>query len=93
MDSEFGVDSILSDTLKRERIRDYRSSDLSGLTVEHDTETFKEGRTTVLTLKDVGVLDESGDVLQNVNIVDTEKVKLDNQCHLKCDQFHIIGLT
>ena len=32
----------------------YTSNDLSGLTVEHSTEAFREGRDIVLTLKDKG---------------------------------------
>ncbi len=34
----------------------YTSNDLSGLTVEHNTEAFREGRDIVLTLKDKGQL-------------------------------------
>lgn len=33
----------------------YSSKDLSGLKVEHSTEAFREGRDTVLTLKDKGI--------------------------------------
>ncbi|CAN0308011.1 unnamed protein product [Lampetra planeri] len=52
----------------------YTSKDLTGLSVEHDIETFQEGQTVILTLKDKAILDEEdGDVLVNVNMVDKEK--------------------
>lgn len=38
-------------------------------------ENFQEGRTTILTLKDQGVLDEEDDVLVNVNMLDDERYK------------------
>ena len=53
----------------------YSSKDLTGLTVEHKTEHFREGREVVLTLKDVGILEEQDDVLVNVNIIDNEKAE------------------
>ena len=52
----------------------YSSKDLSGLTVDHKGESFREGQTVILTLKDAPVLDQDGDILENVNIVDEEKV-------------------
>lgn len=36
---------------------------------------FSEGKNVILTLKDQGVLDEGGDVLVNVNMVDDERYK------------------
>uniref|UniRef100_A0A670ZNK9 Spliceosome associated factor 1, recruiter of U4/U6.U5 tri-snRNP n=1 Tax=Pseudonaja textilis TaxID=8673 RepID=A0A670ZNK9_PSETE len=52
------------------------AQDLKGLTVEHTIDSFQEGQTVVLTLKDKGVLEEEGgDVLVNVNMVDREKAK------------------
>ena len=47
--------------------------DLTGLKVEHDQDAFIEGRTTILTLKDAGILDEDAtDVLVNPNMLDDE---------------------
>ncbi|ETE56708.1 hypothetical protein L345_17580, partial [Ophiophagus hannah] len=59
----------------------YSAQDLKGLTVEHTIDSFQEGQTVILTLKDkggnrIGVLEEEGgDVLVNVNMVDREKAK------------------
>ncbi|KAG8146588.1 hypothetical protein E2320_013730, partial [Naja naja] len=59
----------------------YSAQDLKGLTVEHTIDSFQEGQTVILTLKDkggnrIGVLEEAGgDVLVNVNMVDREKAK------------------
>ena len=38
-------------------------------------ESFDEGKQVILTLKDQGVLEESGDVLVNVNLIDDEHSK------------------
>ena len=49
---------------------------MSGIRVEHALETFKEGQSVILTLKDKYVLDEEeDDALVNVNIIDEEKAK------------------
>ncbi len=53
----------------------YTSRHLTGLTVEHKTETFREGRDTILTLKDSRILDEEDDVLVNLNMIADEKAK------------------
>lgn len=57
------------------KVIQYESSDLTGLKVEHKIDSFREGQTVILTLKDKGVLEEEADtdVLVNVNIVDDEK--------------------
>ena len=44
--------------------------------MQHKEDTFQEGRTLILTLKDSGVLDDGEDTLENVNIVEEEKVGL-----------------
>ena len=36
---------------------------------------FAEGKAVILTLKDQGVLDEGGDVLVNVNMIDDERYR------------------
>ena len=42
--------------------------------MQHKEDTFQEGRTVILTLKDSGVLDNDNDTLENVNIIEEEKV-------------------
>nr|DBA17106.1 TPA: hypothetical protein GDO54_002601 [Pyxicephalus adspersus] len=72
MDEEFGVSNLVEEEFGQKK--NYTSTDLRGLTVEHSVESFTEGQTVVLTLKDKGVLDEDdSDVLVNVNMVDREK--------------------
>ena len=75
MDEEFGISELVQGALTPppQQQQDYVSADLKGLKVEHSTEAFLEGRNTILTLKDAGVLDEADDVLINVNVVDSEK--------------------
>ncbi|XP_075043531.1 U4/U6.U5 tri-snRNP-associated protein 1 [Mixophyes fleayi] len=72
MDEEFGVSNLVEEEFGQKKR--YTSEDLQGLTVEHNTESFSEGKTVILTLKDKGVLDEDdSDVLVNVNMIDKEK--------------------
>ncbi|KAL1780448.1 U4 tri-snRNP-associated 1 [Sigmodon hispidus] len=73
MDQEFGVSTLVEEEFEQRRQDLYSAPDLQGLTVEHAIESFREGETVVLTLKDKGVLQEGGDVLVNVNIVDKER--------------------
>nr|XP_028565462.1 U4/U6.U5 tri-snRNP-associated protein 1 [Podarcis muralis] len=76
MDQEFGVSSLVEEEFGQNKKVSYSSRDLKGLTVEHTIDSFQEGKTVILTLKDKGVLEEEGgDVLVNVNIVDNEKAK------------------
>jgi len=76
MDAEFGVGELVTDEFQHAKNSAYSSRDLRGLRVEHDMETFKEGRNVILTLKDKDVLnEEEDDVLINVNLVDDEKYK------------------
>ena len=52
MDEEFGIGDLVEEefgTKKR-----YGSKDLRGLRVEHGQDTFTEGKTVILTLKDRG---------------------------------------
>eukprot|EP00053_Salpingoeca_punica_P009009 m.80579 g.80579 ORF g.80579 m.80579 type:complete len:485 (+) comp14847_c0_seq1:84-1538(+) len=54
----------------------YTANDLKGLQVAHDADDLTEGQTTILTLKDSRVLDDSeGDILMNVNMADDERTK------------------
>ncbi|XP_071974001.1 U4/U6.U5 tri-snRNP-associated protein 1 [Engystomops pustulosus] len=74
MDEEFGVTNLVEEEFGQKKA--YSSQDLQGLTVEHNLESFTEGKTVILTLKDKGVLDEDdADVLVNVNMIDKEKAE------------------
>jgi U4/U6.U5 tri-snRNP-associated protein 1 len=73
MDEEFGVEGLIQDSIMDHKQKAYTSRDLSGLKVEHGEGSFAEGQTVILTLKDAPVLEEGGDVLENVNILDKEK--------------------
>lgn len=73
MDEEFGVSSLVEEEFAQSKLESYSSRDLKGLKVQHQVESFKEGRTTILTLQDKGVLEEEEDVLVNVEMVDKEK--------------------
>ncbi|XP_069821336.1 U4/U6.U5 tri-snRNP-associated protein 1 [Dendropsophus ebraccatus] len=74
MDEEFGVSNLVEEEFGQKKA--YSSQDLQGLTVEHNLESFTEGKTVILTLKDKGVLDEDeSDVLVNVNMIDKEKAE------------------
>ncbi|KAM5225299.1 U4/U6.U5 tri-snRNP-associated protein 1 isoform 2-T2 [Hipposideros larvatus] len=75
MDQEFGVSTLVEEEFGQRRQDLYSARDLQGLTVEHAIDSFQEGETLVLTLKDKGVLQEEEDVLVNVNLVDKERAK------------------
>lgn len=55
--------------------RHYKDKDLKGLRIEHNIETFSEGKQVILTLKDQDILEGGDDTLINVNIVDDERYK------------------
>ncbi|CAH8288826.1 unnamed protein product [Schistosoma intercalatum] len=57
----------------------YKPNDLAGLRVEHSSSRFVDGQSVILTIKDSGVLDESEDVLVNVNIIDDEKADVNRE--------------
>uniref|UniRef100_A0A1B6D1V5 U4/U6.U5 tri-snRNP-associated protein 1 n=2 Tax=Clastoptera arizonana TaxID=38151 RepID=A0A1B6D1V5_9HEMI len=73
MDAEFGIGELVEDEIRNTRKTAYTSKDLKGIRVEHDVDKFTEGKDVILTLKDQGVLDEDGDALINVNIIDDER--------------------
>merc|ERR1719507_1462310 len=76
LDDEFGIGNMVDEDAKKERQKEYSSRDLGGLKVEHMTDSFTEGRSIILTLKDSAVLDEdAGDTLVNVNLADDERTK------------------
>ncbi|XP_003744357.2 U4/U6.U5 tri-snRNP-associated protein 1 [Galendromus occidentalis] len=73
MENELGVDDLVNKELSLKK--EYTAKDLRGIEIVHKQDRIKEGDTVVLTLKDHGVLDESEDVLENVNLVDDEKAE------------------
>ncbi|KAI9558579.1 hypothetical protein GHT06_015367 [Daphnia sinensis] len=79
MDEAFGVGDMVTTELIKQKAKAYTSKDLRGLKVEHDRETIVEGKDVVLTLKDQNILQEEGDVLVNVNLIDTERYKKNNE--------------
>ena len=52
MDEEFGIGDLVDEAFGEKKKREYTSGHLSGLTVKHDIERFKEGRNVILTLAD-----------------------------------------
>lgn len=75
MDDEFGIGDLVETSTLFNKKREYTSKDLENLTVDHNMEHFKEGDMTILTLQDKGILDEDqDDVLENVNMVDSDKL-------------------
>lgn len=78
LDEEFGIGNLVEEEVRSERRSAYSNKDLRGLKVEHDMDTFEEGKTLVLTLKDQAVLDENEDVLVNVNMLDEERYSRSN---------------
>ncbi|XP_023391626.1 U4/U6.U5 tri-snRNP-associated protein 1 [Pteropus vampyrus] len=75
MDQEFGVSTLVEEEFGQRRQDLYSARDLQGLTVEHAIDSFREGETVILTLRDKGVLQEEEDVLVNVNLVDKERAE------------------
>ncbi|KAJ9578722.1 hypothetical protein L9F63_005084, partial [Diploptera punctata] len=78
LDAEFGIGELVEDEIRNERRVAYSARDLRGLKVEHSVDHFSEGKSVILTLKDQGVLDEGGDVLVNVNMIDDDRYKKAN---------------
>ncbi|XP_012266756.2 U4/U6.U5 tri-snRNP-associated protein 1 [Athalia rosae] len=78
LDEEFGIGNLVDEEVRSERRSAYSNKDLRGLKVEHDMDTFVEGKTVVLTLKDQAVLDGNEDVLVNVNLLDEERYSRSN---------------
>ena len=74
MDADLDVSSHKSKR-KEGKSRSYKEKDLKGLKVGHDIESFTEDRHVILTLKDQDVLEEDGDTLINVNMIENERYK------------------
>ncbi|OQR67454.1 hypothetical protein BIW11_13517 [Tropilaelaps mercedesae] len=77
MENELGIEEFVKKELKLPR-KEYSTKDLKGIEIAHKQDRIKEGQTVVLTLKDQGVLDGGDDVLENVNLVDDERVEKSN---------------
>ncbi|XP_063997350.1 U4/U6.U5 tri-snRNP-associated protein 1 [Pogoniulus pusillus] len=75
MEQEFGVSTLVEEEFLRRKKELYSCRDLQGLRVEHSLETFREGETLELTLKDRGVLEAGEDVLQNLALVAQEQAQ------------------
>ncbi|CAH1262958.1 SART1 [Branchiostoma lanceolatum] len=73
MDEEFGIGSLVEEELGVNKPKNYSARDLAGMTVEHSEESFLEGQSVILTLKDKGVLNTDDDVLMNYNLLEKEK--------------------
>ncbi|KAG8508532.1 U4/U6.U5 tri-snRNP-associated protein 1 [Galemys pyrenaicus] len=58
MDQEFGVSTLVEEEFGQRRWDLYSAQELQGLTVEHAIDSFPDGETLVLTLKDKGVMQE-----------------------------------
>ncbi|CAG2063568.1 unnamed protein product, partial [Timema podura] len=88
LDAEFGVGDLVEDEMRDLRRTAYTHRDLQGLQVHHDLNNFHEGKTVVLTLKDQGVLDEDDDVLVNVNMLDDDRYRKNNEIRRKKPNLH-----
>nr|CAD7573964.1 unnamed protein product [Timema californicum] len=88
LDAEFGVGELVEDEMRDLRRTAYTHRDLQGLQVHHDFNNFHEGKTVVLTLKDQGVLDEDDDVLVNVNMLDDDRYRKNNEIRRKKPNLH-----
>lgn len=75
LDQQFGIGEVIEIEQRERRNKQYTERNLKGLQVEHDLESFSEGKSVILTLKDKDVLDEEEDVLVNVNMVDDDRYK------------------
>lgn len=86
LDAQFGVSDIIEEEQRERKRQRYTEKNLKGLKVDHDMDSFNEGKSVILTLKDTGVLEEDDDVLVNVNMLDDERYKkvFKEHCSLIC---------
>ncbi|CAH8519264.1 unnamed protein product [Schistosoma margrebowiei] len=78
IDDQLAVSEFVESQLIQ-NVKKYKPNDLAGLRVEHSSSRFVDGQSVILTIKDSGVLDESEDVLVNVNIIDDEKADVNRE--------------
>ncbi|GAB1608791.1 U4/U6.U5 tri-snRNP-associated protein 1-like [Argonauta hians] len=86
MDEDFGIGSLVEEEFSKgkKNKKDYSSKDLKGFKVEHNLDSFKEGSTVILTLKDNQVLNEDEqDVLVNPKLHEDEVAIKNNEIKKK----------
>ncbi|CAH8496751.1 unnamed protein product [Heterobilharzia americana] len=66
IDDQLGVSEFVESKLSINN-KKYQPGDLAGLRVEHSATRFVDGQSVILTIKDTDVLDDSEDVLVNIN--------------------------
>ncbi|KAI3381181.1 hypothetical protein SNEBB_008608 [Seison nebaliae] len=71
-----GRDQKPKEIEKKKKCRKYESSNLSGLQIDHKLDSFvKDGKETVLTLKDSNILDNEDDILVDMQLKEEELIK------------------
>lgn len=75
MDAEMASNEFSRQDVRKANRNNYSEKSLRGLKVGHGLDSFGEGKTVILTLKDHDVLAEDEDELINVNMVDDERYK------------------
>lgn len=75
MDAELAYNDLSKRDSRKTNRNSYGEKNLKGLKVGHAVDSFGEGKTVILTLKDHDVLAEDEDELVNVNMVDDERYK------------------
>nr|CAB3265870.1 U4/U6.U5 tri-snRNP-associated protein 1-like [Phallusia mammillata] len=78
IDDEFGVGSLVSKEMGKSVKKEpsYSERDLKGMNVEHSLDSFVDGKSAVLVIKDKEILaSDDEDVLHSVNVDDVEKAK------------------
>lgn len=75
MDAELDNSEFVKEDVRKKNRNNYGEKNLKGLKVAHAVDSFGEGKTVILTLKDHDVLAEDDDELVNVNMVDDERYK------------------
>lgn len=75
MDAEMANSELGRKDARKGHRTNYGEKNLKGLKVGHGLDSFGEGKTVILTLKDHDVLAEDVDELINVNMVEDERYK------------------
>ncbi|KAK6640297.1 hypothetical protein RUM44_011983 [Polyplax serrata] len=87
LDQEFGVESLVEEEKRDLKRNAYTARDLRGLKVGHSVSGFKDDSSVILTLEDKAVLEEGDDVLVNVNMVENERYKKNNEIKKKSAKY------
>ncbi|KAJ6628254.1 U4/U6.U5 tri-snRNP-associated protein 1 [Pseudolycoriella hygida] len=83
MDEELASNEVSRPSVRKGNRNNYTEKNLRGLKVGHNMESFGEGKTVILTLKDHDVLAEDEDELVNVNMIDDERYKKNTEVKKK----------